>query len=391
MNTTINKQKNTFSKNDIYPLIEGVDFFINLSLVTYLCSYFLPEIELRLSILIVTSFALFSYFSKLFIFKISTFVKKKIEKINISLYLFFAYLLVIIAPSGELSILSIIIFLLSRFIIGNCFALTYLSQSNQVFRIEKLKYWFLFLLGLILGSIVLFLVNETFSNSDLNNWAWKIIYLFNLILIFATFMFFFKNEYFKLDTINQLLIDNTKKYKAVKLLQIIHLIIPFFSFVLFASSEWLPKFSNPNNMQFLQYDFVFLFLTIMLTIFIIPLSNLIGKKQSIKFFFITSIVISFCCIFFEHSSSYSIDLAKLFLSLFSSFSLCLFVIEFDRQKLKNELFKFNSFNLITSTLIIIIPMIFYAFLNFSISYNVLYLLFTIIMTISYISHIYGKR
>ena len=391
MNTTINKQKNTFSKNDIYPLIEGVDFFINLSLVTYLCSYFLPEIELRLSILIVTSFALFSYFSKLFIFRISSLVKKKIEKINISLYLLFAYLLVIISPSGELSMLSIIIFLLSRFIIGNCFALTYLSQSNQVFRIEKLKYWFLFLLGLILGSIVLFLVNETFSNSDLNNWAWKIIYLFNLILIFATFMFFFKNEYFKLDTINQLLIDNTKKYKAVKLLQIIHLIIPFFSFVLFASSEWLPKFSNPNNMQFLQYDFVFLFLTIMLTIFIIPLSNLIGKKQSIKFFFITPIVISFCCIFFEHSSSYSIDLVKLFLSLFSSFSLCLFVIGFDRQKLINELFKFNSFNLITSTLIIIIPMIFYAFLNFSISYNILYLLFTIIMTISYISHIYGQR
>jgi MFS family permease len=391
MNTTINKQKNTFSKNDIYPLIEGVDFFINLSLVTYLCSYFLPEIELRLSILIITSLALFSYFSKLFIFRISSFVKKKIEKINISLCLLFAYLLVIISPSGELSLLSIIIFLLSRFIIGNCFALTYLSQSNQNFRIEKLKYWFLFLLGLILGSIVLFLVNETFSNSDLNNWAWKIIYLFNLILIFSTFIFFFKNEYYKLDTINQLLIDNTKKYKAVKLLQIIHLIIPFFAFVLFASSEWLPKFSNPNNMQFLQYDFVFLFLTIMLTIFIIPLSNLIGKKKSTNFFFITAIVISFCCIFFEHSSSYSIDLAKLFLSLFSSFSLCLFVIGFDRQKLINALFKFNSFNLITSTLIIIIPMIFYAFLNFSISYNILYLLFTIIMTISYVSHIYGKR
>ena len=82
MNTTINKRKNTFSKNDIYPLIEGVDFFINLALVTYLCAYFLPEIELRLSILIVTSFALFSYFSKLFIFKISTFVKKKIERTN---------------------------------------------------------------------------------------------------------------------------------------------------------------------------------------------------------------------------------------------------------------------------------------------------------------------
>ena len=391
MNTTINKQKNTFSKNDIYPLIEGLDFFINLSLVTYLCSYFLPEIELRLSILIVTSFALFSYFSKLFTFRISSFLKKKIDKINISLFLLFAYLLVIISPSGDLSMLSIITFLLSRFIIGYCFALTYLSHSNKDFQVQKLKYWFLFLLGLLLGSIVLFLVNETFSNSDLNNWAWKIIYLFNLILIFSTFLFFFKNEYFKLDTINQLLIDNTKKYKALKLFQIIHLIIPFFSFVLFASSEWLTKFSNPNNMQFLQYGFVFLFLTIMLTVFIVPLSNLIGKKQSTNFFFLTPIIISFCCIFFEHSSSYSIDLAKLFLSLFSSFSICLFVLGFDKQKSIHELFKFKSFNLITSTLIIIIPMIFYAFLNFSISYNIVYLLITIIMATSYISHIYGKR
>jgi hypothetical protein len=81
----------------------------------------------------------------------------------------------------------------------------------------------------------------------------------------------------------------------------------------------------------------------------------------------------------------------LFLSLFSSFSLCLFVIGFDKQKVIHELFKFNLFNLITSSFIIIIPMIFYAFLNFSISYNVLYLLITIIMITSYASHIYDKR
>ena len=41
MNTAI-KKKNNFSKNDIYPLIEGFDLFVNLSLVTYFCSYFLP-------------------------------------------------------------------------------------------------------------------------------------------------------------------------------------------------------------------------------------------------------------------------------------------------------------------------------------------------------------
>ncbi len=71
MNTTI-KKKNNFSKNDIYPLIEGFDLFVNLSLVTYLCSYFLPGIELRKSILIITSFALFSYFSKFFILRVSS-------------------------------------------------------------------------------------------------------------------------------------------------------------------------------------------------------------------------------------------------------------------------------------------------------------------------------
>ena len=129
-------------------------------------------------------------------------------------------------------------------------------------------------------------------------------------------------------------------------------------------------------MQFLQYDFLYLSLTVMLTLFIIPLSSLIGKKQSANFFFITPIIISFCCIFFEHTSSYSIDLAKLFLSLFSSFSICLLVIKFDNKNIKEELFKFDLFNIINVPLILIIPIIFYAFLNFSISYNVLYILFT---------------
>ena len=390
MNTTI-KKKNNFSKNDIYPLIEGFDLFVNLSLVTYLCSYFLPGIELRKSILIITSFALFSYFSKFFILRLCSILSKKIKKINVCLHLFIGYLLIIIAPSGELSILSIILFLSSRFIVGNCFALTYFSQSSYEFSVQKLKYWIIFLLGLIIGSIVLFLINEIFSNSELNSWAWKVIYSFNLLLVFLLYIFFFKNEDYKLDEINQLVVNYVKKSKTTRLLELLHLIIPFISFVLFATSQWLPKFSNPNNMQFLQYDFIYLSLTLMLTLFIIPLSNLIGKKQSANFFFITPIIISLSCIFFEHTSSYSIDLAKLFLSLFSSFSICLLVIRFDNKNLKDELFKFDLFNTINVILILIIPMIFYAFLNFSISYNILYILFTILMGTSYLFHTNGKR
>ena len=201
-------------------MIEGFDLFVNLSLVTYLCSYFLPEIELRKSILIITSFALFSYFSKFFIFRLCSILSKKIKKINVCLHLFFGYLLIIIAPSGELSILSIILFLLSRFIVGNCFALTYFSQSSYEFSVQKLKYWIIFLLGLIIGSIILFLINEIFSNSELNSWAWKVIYSFNLLLVFLLYIYFFKNEAYKLDEINQLVVNYVKKSKTTRLLEL---------------------------------------------------------------------------------------------------------------------------------------------------------------------------
>ena len=144
-------------------------------------------------------------------------------------------------------------------------------------------------------------------------------------------------------------------------------------------------------MQFLQYDFLYLFLSLIVLIFITPLSNLIGQKRSINFFYISSIFISSICIFFEHTSSYSINLSKLFLSFFSSFSLCIYILKFNKQKIVSEISKFNSFNQIMSILIIIIPIIFYAFLNFRISYNVIYLLIATIMIISFISQSYDKR
>ena len=79
--------------------------------------------------------------------------------------------------------------LLSRFIVGNCFALTYFSQSSYEFSVQKLKYWIIFLIGLIIGSIFIF-NNEIFSNSELNSWAWKVIYSFNLLLVFLLYIFF---------------------------------------------------------------------------------------------------------------------------------------------------------------------------------------------------------
>ena len=137
-------------------------------------------------------------------------------------------------------------------------------------------------------------------------------------------------------------------------------------------------------MQFLQYDFLYLFLSLIVLIFITPLSNLIGQKRSINFFYISSIFISSICIFFLNTPLHIASTCqKLFLSFFSSFSLCIYILKFNKQKIVSEISKFNSFNQIMSILIIIIPIIFYAFLNFRISYNVIYLLIATIMIISF--------
>ena len=63
---TITKKNNKYSlnRNDFFPFLEGLDLFINLSLITYLCAFFLPSIELRNAIIILTTIVLFSIITK---------------------------------------------------------------------------------------------------------------------------------------------------------------------------------------------------------------------------------------------------------------------------------------------------------------------------------------
>ena len=359
MNLSLKKNQNRFTINQIYPFLEGLDIFINFSLITYLCSYFLPESDLRFSIIVVSLLVLFSYFFRNFTLQIIKYFTNKLNKLSIITTLSIANLLVVITPNLEFNILAIFLFLLSRLLVGFSFSLASISTDNTTFFNTKLDYWILFIFGLIVGSLALVFINETFSNNELNQWAWKIFYTINFIITSILSLTILKKKYVDIEIINKLKENPTKIY-PLKFLQHLHLLIPFFSFILFSSS-WLPKFSNPNNMQFLQYDFLYLFLSLIVLIFITPLSNLIGQKRSINFFYISSIFISSICIFFEHTSSYSINLSKLFLSFFSSFSLCIYILKFNKQKIVSEISKFNSFNQIMSILIIIIPIIFYAF------------------------------
>ena len=91
------------------------------------------------------------------------------------------------------------------------------------------------------------------------------------------------------------------------------IVIPLISFLVFTSSNWLPKFSNPENLHFLNYDFLYLFLTILTLVFISPLANLVGKKVFNIFQFVFNFYFTICS-FIRHDSTYSIDFLKLFIS-----------------------------------------------------------------------------
>ena len=96
----------------------------------------------------------------------------------------------------------------------------------------------------------------------------------------------------------------------------------FLSFFIYSSENWLPRFSNPENMQVLIWDNKY-FINLIINNFSFPLFSLIGNKKLNNFVSILVIFISIFAFAFEYSSSYSIDFLKFYLSIISSFVICL--------------------------------------------------------------------
>ena len=68
----INKKKKflTFDNFSIIPLIEGIDLFLNLSIVTFLSIFFFENFDTRTSILVTLFVVLLSFFSRFFSFEV---------------------------------------------------------------------------------------------------------------------------------------------------------------------------------------------------------------------------------------------------------------------------------------------------------------------------------
>ena len=176
----------------------------------------------------------------------------------------------------------------------------------------------------------------------------------------------------------QLSLGRVKKFFLTN----IYILIPLLSFIFFSSNRWLPKFSNPENMQFLEFDIVFVIIIFLISVFIFPLIKLVGRKRLSNFLCFSIVIICFISIFFEYSSSYSINLLKFFIAIVSSFSMY-FLSE--PKNLKD--FGIINVNVIQNLyfllLSIISPLLFYYFINNSISYNIIYLTIGLFFVLSY--------
>ena len=199
----LNKNQNTFfqlNRFNFIPFIEGLDIFLNFSIVTFLSIFFLAEYDDKYSLPIIIFIIGLSFFSRIFFIpflkRFTNFIKN--EKINCLYLLSIIYLIPIFLPSSFI-IISLFIFILCRFCLGILFSSINFSYLSS--RLDKnedsyfIKHSLLIILGMVLGSFLYLFVDDFFSNNQLNEWAWKVTYaLLFLITAILSIVLKFKNK-----------------------------------------------------------------------------------------------------------------------------------------------------------------------------------------------------
>ena len=381
-----NNKSLKFNLNDFFPILEGLDISINFSIVIFLSSFFLESLDTRFSSLVLCGLISLSFISRVCDLKFSKiFNGTKLANYNVFIILFFIYLVPVCLYDILSEAITIGLFVLSRLFLGIFFALSYrnliVNNESSFINIAGLKFWILLSFGISIGSFFYLLINEIYSNDFLNQGGWKILYFLTLLFIF--FIYFWSKIILKKNVTFNFDINTSNSYTLKNLKNSFIMLIPIMSFLLFTLSNWFPKFSHPENLYFLSYNYLNFFITILILIFIYPLANLVGIKKSLMFLNVSIFIISFVLIFPNHSSSYSIDFLKFFISVASSFAVCSFVLQLKYKKRNSEL-SISDLNLGLVLAAITFPLIIYYSINFVINYSAIYIFLSIVYFINYI-------
>lgn len=397
MNQIKKNKKSFFSNYDFNSLFEGLDLAVFLNLSPFISLYLFENLyNTNLSVLVTVSLILTSYAIRIFFvfFSLNTQkIKYRINQ-NLLIILILSYLILIMVPNSFL-VLTLLLILFNRILVGyynTVFSSPLVENySKKLTKYFNIKLWLLFVGGIFIGIFVCKIINQAYSNLQLNNGLWKVGIIPIFVMLFLKYLFDKRNELSNINyNENQNNFFKLKYFKNYS--ENISIIIPLMVFILFTMTSWLSNYVIPENKQLSQISHINIILIVMVFLSANFIFRLFKKTLPFLIVNISGLIIFFVLFFVSNNiSSYSIDLLHFTVSLFAGLSLSIFKINIE---INNDSFekKFSvSLNFYLLIISILIPIVIYYLLFSSIQYKNIYLLLFFVYLISFIGYFSSKN
>lgn len=384
---------------DLNSLLEGMDLSIFFSIINFLAIYYLKEISYNLSLIFIICIILISFIIRIFI---PPLIKKIIYKIDFFLLQFvlltFGYGLLLITQNNFFGIFSILFLFISRISIGIYFAL-FNSQifgyfDEKVSIHSNLKHWFLIIMGILFGFVLVQILNDIYSNSALSSgsWKWVIVILFTLGLIklflekkkkidFEPFKSFIINFQYAFD----------KKFFKIFFQNII-LLVPITFLIFYSCSFWLPSSVLPENKQFSEILIINIVLVIISMFSSHFIFELISKSKCFLLVLYSGIFLfMFMSFTSDNFSSYKISLMHFVLSIYSGMSLSLYNFGLFGVKIESNKYAYTLYSALLLLTAVFVPIFIYQLIFNSVEYKYIYLFLFFLYSLGLFSYYLFKK
>ena len=268
MNQIKKNKKSFFSNYDFNSLFEGLDLAVFLNLSPFISLYLFENLyNTNLSVLVTVSLILTSYAIRIFFvfFSLNTQkIKYRINQ-NLLIILTLSYLILIMVPNSFL-VLTLLLILFNRILVGyynTVFSSPLVENySKKLTKYFNIKLWLLFVGGIFIGIFVCKIINQAYSNLQLNNGLWKVGIIPIFVMLFLKYLFDKRNELSNINyNENQNNFFKLKYFKNYS--ENISIIIPLMVFILFTMTSWLSNYVIPENKQLSQISHINIILIVM--------------------------------------------------------------------------------------------------------------------------------
>ena len=378
------KKKDTLiNLKNIISFNEGLDISITLSLIPFISIHFLDHIESRLALIITTSVVISTYFFKPFTYFFINFLTRNAKLI--CLYLVPLSYFIPTLLNENFFILGIIFLSINRIIVSVNSTLANLPISNSIEndKNKNLRFWMFFILGSLFGVLIIYILNEFFSNSSMSDWAWKVGFY---ILTLLSFIGIKLNPLiYNLKDVK--IINSLNTFKIKSIFKDINLILPIILIFLFCVEDWLPNNVTAENRLISEVKFINIIFMLMVIIFLHFLFKLLVRSNFYMPFLFTSALFFLCTgLLGTFNSNTSVEISNFFLTSISCICITFFGFELFKDK-KNADFKyFMSLSVPLFFVSLIFPLYLYFLMFDIINYNLIFILLFIFFILNFLTN-----